>query len=111
MGGAMDLVSSVRKVIVVMALSDKYGEMKFKKEIDLPFTGQKCVSMLITDHGVFYFRDGKVVLTEVSKDSSLETIRSLTDVEYEVADKVQLMEDNSSKYGTAAEDDIFDGLN
>ena len=39
MGGAMDLVSSVKKIIVLMALTDKYGEMKFKKEIDLPVTG------------------------------------------------------------------------
>lgn len=39
MGGAMDLVASVRKIIVLMALSDKFGDMKFKKSIDLPITG------------------------------------------------------------------------
>jgi 3-oxoacid CoA-transferase subunit B len=49
MGGAMDLVSSVKKIIVLMSLTDKYGDKKFKKTTDLPITGPKCVSMLITD--------------------------------------------------------------
>ena len=54
----MDLVSSVRKVIVLMAMSDKYGEKKFKKSMDLPCTGVSCVDMLLTDHGVFEWKDG-----------------------------------------------------
>lgn len=82
MGGAMDLVSSVRKVIVLMAMTDKYGEKKFKKEIDLPYTGVSCVDMLMTDHGLFEWKDGKVWLTEISKDSTLEQIRGLTDVDF-----------------------------
>lgn len=49
MGGAMDLVSSVKRVIVLMALTDKYGDKKFRKSTDLPVTGPKCVNMLITD--------------------------------------------------------------
>lgn len=49
MGGAMDLVSSVKRVIVLMALTDKFGDKKFKKSTELPVTGAKCVSMLITD--------------------------------------------------------------
>lgn len=49
MGGAMDLVSSVRRIIVLMALTDKYGDQKFKKDMKLPCTGVKCVDTLITD--------------------------------------------------------------
>lgn len=49
MGGAMDLVSSVKKIIVLMALTDKYGDKKFRKTTDLPITGARCVSTLITD--------------------------------------------------------------
>jgi len=49
MGGAMDLVSSVKRIICVMALTDKYGQMKFKKSVDLPVTGVKCVTTLVTD--------------------------------------------------------------
>lgn len=49
MGGAMDLVSSVKRVVVLMALTDKYGDKKFRKSVDLPVTGPGCVSTLITD--------------------------------------------------------------
>ena len=55
MGGAMDLVSSVKRVIVLMALTDKYGDKKFRKTVDLPVTGPSCVSTLITDQAVFDF--------------------------------------------------------
>jgi len=55
MGGAMDLVSSVKRIVVVMSLKDKTGGFKLRKNPDLPYTGMKCVSRLITDHGVFDF--------------------------------------------------------
>jgi 3-oxoacid CoA-transferase subunit B len=55
MGGAMDLVSSVKHIIVTMALTDKYGDKKFKKTTDLPVTGPKCVNTLISDKAVFDF--------------------------------------------------------
>ena len=103
----MDLVSSVRRIIVLMALTDKYGDKKFRKQMDLPCTGPKCISTLITDQCVFEFRDNGVVLTEISKDSSLEKIRGCTDVDFIVADKLGVMENNSSKYGGEEEEDIF----
>ena len=49
MGGAMDLVSSVRRIAVVMSLRDKNGGYKLRKEVELPVTGPKVVSILITD--------------------------------------------------------------
>lgn len=49
MGGAMDLVSSVKKIVVVMKLVGKKGEFKLKKISDYPITGKGCVSLLITD--------------------------------------------------------------
>ena len=49
MGGAMDLVSSVKRILVLMNLTDKYGEKKFKKTVDLPITGPSCVYRLISD--------------------------------------------------------------
>ncbi len=53
MGGAMDLVSSTKKVVIVMSLTNKHGEYKLKKKVDLPVTGAQCVTTLITDMGVF----------------------------------------------------------
>lgn len=67
MGGAMDLVSSVKKIIVLMSLTDKFGDKKFRKTSDLPITGPHCVSILITDQAVFEFTPNGVVLKEVAK--------------------------------------------
>lgn len=103
----MDLVSSVKRIIVVMALTDKYGDKKFRKSTDLPVTGPKCVSMLVTDQAVFEFTPNGVVLKEVAKGSSVEKIRTLTDVEFRVADNLGFIEDNYSSYSGQEEEDIF----
>jgi len=55
MGGAMELVSCVKKVVVLMSLTDKHGRPKFRRTVDIPITGAKCVSLLITDQAVFEF--------------------------------------------------------
>ncbi len=107
MGGAMDLVSSVKRIIVLMALTDKYGDKKFRRTTDLPVTGPKCVSMLVTDQAVFEFTQNGVLLREVANGVTVEKIRTLTDVEFRVADNLGIMEDNSSKYVGSEEEDIF----
>jgi len=66
MGGAMDLVSSVKRVIVLMALTDKYGDKKFKATTELPVTGPRCVSTLITDKALFDFTPNGVILKEIA---------------------------------------------
>lgn len=86
MGGAMDLVSSVKRVIVVMALMDKFGDKKFKQTVDLPVTGPRCVSTLITDQAVFDFTPEGVVLKEIARGKTVEDIRSMTDVNFKVSD-------------------------
>src|SRR5471030_296832 len=53
MGGAMDLVAGVRKIVVVMEHNDKSGGAKFVKACTLPLTGAAVVDMLITDLAVF----------------------------------------------------------
>ena len=53
MGGAMDLVAGVRRVVVVMEHCNKRGESKFIPECTLPLTGRRCVHMLITDLAAF----------------------------------------------------------
>ena len=98
MGGAMDLVSSVKRVVVVMALTDKYGDKKFRKSTDLPVTGPRCVSTLISDKAVFDFTPNGVILKEVARGITVEHIRTLTDVDFTVADNLGCMEDFSSKY-------------
>jgi len=110
MGGAMDLVATTKKVIVVMSLSNKHGEKKLKKNVSLPVTGQKCVTRLITEQAVFNFDKpkGRVILSEISDDTTLENIRALTDVDLIVSDNLLSMEECSSKYTGEDEENIFD---
>jgi 3-oxoacid CoA-transferase subunit B len=58
MGGAMDLVAGVKRVVVVMEHCNKKGESKFLPECTLPLTGRGCIDMLITDLATFEFDRG-----------------------------------------------------
>jgi 3-oxoacid CoA-transferase subunit B len=53
MGGAMDLVAGVKRVVVVMEHASKDGAAKFKSRCELPLTGANVVDLLITDLAVF----------------------------------------------------------
>jgi len=85
MGGAMDLVAGVKRVVVVMEHEAK-GQPKLLKSCDLPLTGQACVDMVITDLGVFQFERepvSRLILTELAPDVSLDEIRAKTQAEFE----------------------------
>ncbi len=84
MGGSMDLVSGVKKVIVAMQHTAK-GLPKILKECTLPLTGKSVIDMIITELGVFEYIDGKLHLTELIGDTSLEQIKELTPATYKVA--------------------------
>jgi 3-oxoacid CoA-transferase subunit B/3-oxoadipate CoA-transferase beta subunit len=85
MGGAMDLVAGVRRVVVVMEHTEKSGAPKLVKRCSLPLTGAGVVDLLITDLGVFEVNRGKgVVLTEVAPGVSVDEIRAKTEAVFEV---------------------------
>ncbi len=89
MGGAMDLVAGVKKVVVVMEHTNKAGEGKIMNECTLPLTGKHCVDMVITDLCVFEIERGVgLTLIELAPDVTLEEIRSKTKAEFKVADSL-----------------------
>jgi 3-oxoacid CoA-transferase subunit B len=90
MGGAMDLVAGVKRVVVVMDHCEKTGAPKLLKACTLPLTGAGVVDLLITDLGVFEIdrRGGGVVLSQLASGVSLDEIRAKTEAEFKVADGV-----------------------
>ncbi|WP_343684494.1 CoA-transferase, partial [Asticcacaulis sp.] len=87
MGGAMDLVAGVQKVVVVMEHANKHGESKVLKRCDLPLTGAGVVDLIISTLGVFEVKpDGSgLVLVELAPDVTLDDIAARTQATYEVA--------------------------
>jgi 3-oxoacid CoA-transferase subunit B len=87
MGGAMDLVAGVKRVVVVMDHCEKGGASKFKHSCSLPLTGKGVVDLLITDLGVFEIdrKGGGVRLIELATGVSLEEIQAKTEAAFTVA--------------------------
>jgi 3-oxoacid CoA-transferase subunit B/3-oxoadipate CoA-transferase beta subunit len=85
MGGAMDLVAGVRRVVVVMEHTEKSGAPKLVKRCSLPLTGAGVVDLLITDLGVFEIGGGKVRLTELAAGVTLDELRAKTEADFEAA--------------------------
>jgi 3-oxoacid CoA-transferase subunit B len=85
MGGAMDLVAGVKRVVVVMDHCEKTGASKLLKRCNLPLTGAGVVDLLITDLGVFAIAGGEVTLTELATGETVEGVRSRTEAEFKVA--------------------------
>lgn len=80
MGGAMDLVVGVQKVVVLMEHCAKDGTAKIVKNCSLPLTGQAVVHRIISDLGVMDITAQGVELIELAKDVSLEQIKAATGV-------------------------------
>ena len=91
MGGAMDLVAGVKKIVVMMDHNAKDGAAKLVKSCGLPLTGQACVSMLITDIAVLTFShaDSKFVLREVAPGHTADEVKAKTEAEIIIAPDVK----------------------
>ena len=87
MGGAMDLVAGVKRVVVVMEHSAKDGA-KLLKKCTLPLTGERVVDMVVTDLAVFIIdkhgKDG-MALIELADGVTLDEVKAKTEAEFRVA--------------------------
>ena len=84
MGGAMDLVAGVKRIVVVMEHNSKDGEPKFKHACELPLTGVNVVDVLITDLAVFSreTRKDRFKLLETAPGVSRQQVRRSTAADY-----------------------------
>ena len=86
MGGAMDLVAGVQKVVVLMEHCAKDGSPKIVKQCTLPLTGKAVVNRIITDLGVMDVTVEGVKLIELAKGVSLEQIQAATGIDLIITD-------------------------
>ncbi|MFV0550211.1 MAG: CoA transferase subunit B [Limnobaculum xujianqingii] len=91
MGGAMDLVTGARRVIIAMEHCAKDGSSKILKQCTLPLTAKNKVSMIVTEMGVFEFEKGQLILKEHAPGVTLEAIKAATDAEFSVAADFKVM--------------------
>ncbi len=78
MGGAMDLVAGVGRVVVVMDHTNKHGDSKILKECTLPLTGKGVVDRIITNLGVLDVTDNGLKVVELAPDVTREQIEAAT---------------------------------
>jgi 3-oxoacid CoA-transferase subunit B/3-oxoadipate CoA-transferase beta subunit len=89
MGGAMDLVAGVRRVVVVMDHCEKSGAPKLLHRCSLPLTGAGVVDLLITDLGVFEIDAKGVTLIELADGVSVAEITAKTEATFVVAEALK----------------------
>ncbi len=85
MGGAMDLVSGAKRVLVMMTHNNKRGAPKLLRSCRLPLTGVACVDMIFTDLAVFSVHERQLTLLELAPGVTLEEVRQKTEAHFEVA--------------------------
>ncbi|WP_254063465.1 3-oxoacid CoA-transferase subunit B [Rhodanobacter sp. L36] len=85
-GGAMDLVSGVKRVVVLMEHNAKDGSPKIRTECELPLTGKQVVDLIITDLCVFEVRKGEgLVLIELNEGVGVDDVKARTGCEFAVS--------------------------
>ncbi len=90
MGGAMDLVTGARRVIVAMQHTAK-GKSKIVQECSLPLTSIRAVDLVVTELAVIAFPNGKATLIETAPGASIAEVIAATDAELIVPDQVPTM--------------------
>jgi len=90
MGGAMDLVTGAKRVVVAMQHTAK-GKSKIVKQCTLPLTSVRCVDLVVTEMAVISFPGGRATLIETAPDVSTAQILEATEAELVVSSEVRQM--------------------
>jgi 3-oxoacid CoA-transferase subunit B len=85
MGGAMDLVSGAKRVIIAMEHTSKDGSPKIMRECTLPLTGVGVVDLIVTELAVMEVTSEGLVLREIAEDTTPEAVQKLTEARLHVA--------------------------
>jgi acetate CoA/acetoacetate CoA-transferase beta subunit len=91
MGGAMDLVTGAKRVVVAMQHTAK-GKSKIVKQCTLPLTSVRCVDLVVTEMAVISFPGGRATLIETAPDVSTAQILEATEAELVVSSAVRQMQ-------------------
>ena len=92
MGGAMDLVAGAKRVIVAMEHTTKDGGHKILERCTLPFTGLKVVNLIVTERAVIEVTPERLVLREISADTTIDEVQRATGASLIIPDKVEHFE-------------------
>jgi 3-oxoacid CoA-transferase B subunit len=90
-GGAMDLVTGAREVVIAMQHTSKNGKPKLVKQCTLPITGLGEADMVVTEYAVFVFDKGRLILREIAPEITLDELRAITDAEFDLSSDLHLM--------------------
>ena len=82
-GGAMDLVVGAKRVVVTMTSTTPAGDPKLVRECTFPLTARRAVDVVVTELGVFHFRNGTLVLTDLL-DATLDDVEAVTEASFTV---------------------------
>jgi len=91
MGGAMDLVTGAKKVIVAMQHVNKNGTSKIVKKCSLPLTSIRRVNLIVTDMAVIEVTENGLILKEVAPETTVEEVIKATEAKLAIPDKVVQM--------------------
>lgn len=91
MGGAMDLVSGAKRVIVAMEHTAKDGSAKILKQCTLPLTGKAVVDMIVSNLAVFHFSGGRLILSELAPGATVEQVISNTEADFVIPPDIKIM--------------------
>jgi 3-oxoacid CoA-transferase len=81
-GGAMDLASGAKKLIITMTHTNSDGSSKIVPSCTLPLTAKKAVNMVITDLAVFTYEEGRLSLTELMPGATIDEVKKKTTAEF-----------------------------